>query len=300
MKSSVAYPLVATWLRSQIERLHQRFPNAQIYLRIDAAGQYAANLETFLRSLTHRSMKISVGESKRNKDYHSAHSPKSQSDVMESHALARYAVVERPAESHGTPPQFAVLRRVASRLQSQTKQSTRLINQLHETLSASFPELATLINDLAANWVLSLLEKYPTAQRLADARLSSIAKIKFIPAGMPEKRHDAAKRSVGTLRGDAVEGLIIELVGDLQHSLAKEKRWHELLTEAFDTLPAGAHHQIVTIKGIGKQTAAAIVATVIDIARFETDKQLVGYYGWNSNCDSPYSIANTDSSAAIC
>lgn len=245
-------------------------------------------------------MKISVGESKRNKDYHSAHSPKSQSDVMESHALARYAVVERPAESHGTPPQFAVLRRVASRLQSQTKQSTRLINQLHETLSASFPELATLINDLAANWVLLLLEKYPTAQRLTDARLSSIAKIKFIPAGMPEKRHDAAKRSVGTLRGDAVEGLIIELVGDLQHSLAKEKRWHELLTEAFDTLPAGAHHQIVTIKGIGKQTAAAIVATVIDIARFETDKQLVGYYGWNSNCDSPYSIANTDSSAAIC
>ena len=62
--------------------------------------------------------------------------------------MARYAVIERPDESHGTPPQFAVLRRVASRLQSQTKQSTRLINQLHETLSASFPELATLINDL--------------------------------------------------------------------------------------------------------------------------------------------------------
>lgn len=266
-------------LRSQLERLRQRFPHAQIYLRIDAAGQYAANLESFLRSLTHLSMKISIGEPKRNKDYHSAHAPKSQSDATESHAMARYAVVERPEESHGTPPQFAVLRRVASRLQSQTKQSTRLINQLHETLSASFPELATLINDLAANWVLLLLEKYPTAQRLADARLSSIAKIKFIPAEMSEKLHDAAKRSVGTLRGNAAEGLIIELVGDLQHSLAKEKRWRELLTEAFDTLPAGAHQQIVTIKGIGKQTAAAIVATAIDIERFETDKQLVGYYG---------------------
>lgn len=40
-------------LRSQLERLRQRFPHAQIYLRIDAAGQYAANLESFLRSLTH-------------------------------------------------------------------------------------------------------------------------------------------------------------------------------------------------------------------------------------------------------
>ncbi len=74
-------------LRSQLERLRQRFPHAQIYLRIDAAGQYAANLESFLRSLTHLSMKISIGEPKRNKDYHSAHSPKSQSDATESHAM---------------------------------------------------------------------------------------------------------------------------------------------------------------------------------------------------------------------
>lgn len=266
-------------LQTQIERLRQRFPNAQIYLRIDAAGQYAANLENFLRSLTHLSMSISIGEPKRNKDYHSAHSPKSQSDATESYAMARYAVVERPQESHGTPPEFAVLRRVASRLQSQTKQSTRLINQLHETLSASFPELATLISDLAASWVLQLLEKYPTAKRLAAARLASIEQIKFIPDGMPEKLHHAAKCSVGTLSGDTAEGLIKELVGDLQHSLAQEKRWRELLAEAFDALPAGPHQQIVTIKGIGKYTAAAIVATAIDIHRFETDKQLVGFYG---------------------
>ena len=266
-------------LQQQIEKLRQRFPNAQIYLRIDAAGQYAANLENFLRSLTHLPISISVGEPKRNKDYHSAHSPKTQSDATESHAMARYAVVERPDESHGTPPQFAVLRRVASRLQSQTKQSTRLINQLHETLSASFPELATLINDLAANWVLCLLEKYPTAKRLAAARLTSIAKIKFIPKDMAEKLFEAAKHSVGTLSGDVAELLIIELVSELQHSLAEEKRWRELLTQAFDALPEGAHKQIATIKGIGKQTAAAIVATSIDIRRFETDKQFTGYFG---------------------
>lgn len=82
---------------------------------------------------------------------------------------------------------------------------------------------------------------------------------------MPKKLHDTVKHSVGTLSGDAAEGLITELVDELQHSLAKEKRWRELLTEAFDALPDGPHQQIVTIKGIGKQTAAAIVATAIDI-----------------------------------
>lgn len=266
-------------LQSQIQRLHQRFPNAKIYLRIDAAGQYAANLETFLRSLTEFPLSISVGEPKRNKDYHRAHSPKRKSDSTESYAMARYAVVERPASSHGTPPAFAVLRRIVSRLESQTRQSTRLINQLHETLSASFPELATMINDLAAGWVLELLEKYPTAERLAAARLASIEKIKFIPNEMPHKLHQAAKTSVGTLSGDLAQELIKELVSELRHSLAEEKRWRDLLVKAFNSLPDGPHRKIETIKGIGKQTAAAIVATAIDIKRFATDKQLTGYYG---------------------
>ena len=73
--------------------------------------------------------------------------------------------------------------------------------------------------------------------------------------------------------------MIRELVSELQHSLAEEERWKELLTEAFDALPDGPHHQIASIKGIGKQTAAAIVATAVSIDRFETENHLVGYYG---------------------
>lgn len=275
MESRAGYDL----LKKKLEQLHSRFPNAHLHLRIDAAGQYAANLERFVRSLDHLPMTVSVGEPKRNKDYHRAHSPKRKSDSTESFAMARYAVVERPAASHGKPAAFAALRRVASRLEGQTKQSTRLINQLHETLSASFPELATLINDLGAGWVLQLLEKYPTNQRIAAARLSSLEQIPFIPEGMAEKFQNAAKTSVGTLDGDVAEALIMELVSELRHSLAEEKRWRDLLTKAFDSLPDGSHHKIVTIKGIGKQTAAAIVATAIDIQRFESVKHLIGFYG---------------------
>ena len=137
-------------LQARLEQLRQRHPTAHIHLRIDAAGQYAANLETFLRSLDHLPMTVSVGEPKRNKDYHRAHSPKRKNDASESLAMARYAVVERPDALFGKPAEFAVLRRVASRVQGQTKQTTRLTNQLHETLSAAFPELATIVNDITA------------------------------------------------------------------------------------------------------------------------------------------------------
>ena len=60
---------------------------------------------------------------------------------------------------------------------------------------------------------------------------------------------------------------------------AEEKRWRELITTAYDALPDGAHRQIETISGIGQQTAAALIATAVDIQRFETAEHLVGYYG---------------------
>ena len=67
-----------------------------------------------------------------------------------------------------------LLREIAGRLQAQVKQSTQAINRLHNLLARVFPELATLTKDIAAGWVLCLLEKYPTAERIATADLASL------------------------------------------------------------------------------------------------------------------------------
>lgn len=266
-------------LQQRLADLRNKYFDAHIYVRIDAAGQYATNLERFLRSLADIPMSISIGEPKRNKDYHRAHSPKQKSDQTESYAMARYAVVERPQPSHGKPADFAVLQQIAARLEAQTKQSTRLVNQLHVQLSNSFPELARVINDVSVGWVLKLLELYPTAEKLARAKLSSIQAIPRIPVEMPAKLLQLAKTSVGTLDGPLAELMLVELVQELQSSKAQELRWRELLNEAYEKLPDGAHQQVVTIQGIGPQTAAAIVATAVDIERFEDEDKFVGYYG---------------------
>lgn len=266
-------------LQRRLEQLHQRFPDAQLHLRIDAAGQYADNIEAFVRSLNHLPLTVSVGQPKTNKDYHSVCAPKSQTDKTESYAMARYAVVERPEASYGTPPEFTTLKRIANRLHGQVKQTTRLTNQLHETLSAVFSELATIITKLTTTWVLMMLAKYPTAKRIAAARLSSLTRIPYLSLEMAEEIQKAAKTSVSKLSSELDEELVQTLVSELEHSLDEEQRWKKLLTKAFDGLPDGPHKRIVTIKGIGKQTAAAILATAISIDRFESDRKFVGYYG---------------------
>ena len=92
--------------------LHKRHPQAHFHVHIDAAGQYAINLERFVRTLN-LPMTVSVGEPKRNKDYQRVHFPKRKADATESHAMARFGVVERPDATPAVPDSFHVLREVA-------------------------------------------------------------------------------------------------------------------------------------------------------------------------------------------
>ncbi len=96
-------------LDDAIDRLGKTFPDCQVHVHIDAAGQYAENLERFVRSLS--DVTVSVGEPKRNKDYHAAVSPKRKTDATESAAMARFAVAERPHATDALPESFIALRK---------------------------------------------------------------------------------------------------------------------------------------------------------------------------------------------
>jgi transposase len=265
-------------LRERLHQLQQQHPQAHFHIRIDAAGQYANNLECFLRGLD-LPMTLSIGEPKRNKDYQNAHFPKSQTDETESIAMARFAVVEQPAATAPLPEEISELAAVASRLQAQSKQTTQAINRLHLHLARVFPELANVTNNFAAAWVLELLNQYPSAAKIAQARLTSLEKIPYLAKDKAQKVQQAAAHSIGSLRGAVAEGLVRNLVDAVRHSQVMESKLRQLLKETYAALPAGKHTHLASIPGIGDQTAAILVAKIIDIDRFATPEALVGYFG---------------------
>jgi len=265
-------------LHERLNELHERNPDAKFYVRIDAAGQYAVNLEMFLRGLN-LPMTISVGEPKRNKDYQKAHFAKRTTDDTESQAMARFAVVELPDATPALSAPMILLREVAARLQSKVKQTTQAINRLHNLLARVFPELATLTDDIAAGWVLWLLQMYPTAERIGGAHLASLEKIPYLSSEQAQAVHQAAKQSVASLRGDLAEALVRDLVSQLRQCQKAEHQLRRLLITAFADLPASPHLQVLTIPGIGEATAAALVAKIGDIDRFATADHLVSYFG---------------------
>ena len=76
--------------------------------------------------------------------------------------LRPFAIVEQPDPTPETPPVFAQLRDSPARLESQVKQTTRLVNQLHNRLARTFPELApACARPRRRDWVLAVAGEVP-------------------------------------------------------------------------------------------------------------------------------------------
>jgi transposase len=259
-------------------QLQSKFPQATLRVRIDAAGHYAANLESFLRKLPLR-LQISLGQPKQNKDYQQVHFPKRKSDDTDSQAVARFAVVEAPPPTAASSPELAALREVTSWLQSEAIDCTRAINQLHNLLARVFPELATIVKNIAGAGILHLLSKYPTPDTIARARIESLQRIPHVKPELAERLHQAARISVASLRGEVAAQLVQHHVQQLKLRLKAKHKLERLLQATFAEIPSSACRQVATITGIGTATAAALVAKIVDIDRFSTPDKLVGYFG---------------------
>jgi transposase len=257
-------------------QLARRHPGAHFHVRLDAAGQYACNLEAFLRRLPFPKT-LSVGEPTRNQRYRQALFPKRKSDPVESYCAARFALVERPPATPGHPDAIEHLRATVGRLEGQSRQTTRLTNQLHHLLARVFPELAAQQQNIAASWVLRLLEKYPTPQALARARPSSLSAIPYANVQRAWALRDAARTTVGSLGGEVAASLVRGLVAQLRASLAGQEALKEQMVALYRALPA--RPPLTSIPGIGEVTAALLVAQMVSIERFASPAAVVGYFG---------------------
>jgi transposase len=263
-------------LRQLFDAILQRFPTAEFLIRLDAAGQYATNLEAFLRQLPFPTS-LSLGDPLRNQNYRKAIFPKQKADPTESHCAARFALRERPAAAIAVPSEIVQLREIVARLESQTRLTTRLTNQLHNLLARVFPELARHVPDLQAAWVLRLLDAYPTPARIAKAKTASLTRLPHLSADKANALQTAAALTVASLTGPVAADLVQALVRQLRRSAAAEADLKNLMTQAYQCLPHPNH--LDSIPGIGIATAAVLTAKMIRCDRFATPQHLVSYFG---------------------
>lgn len=268
------YRLLAT----AIEHLCRKHPDCVLQIHVDAAGQYADNLLQWLHQQDWPAI-VSVGQPARNKNYRKAHYDKRKADPIESLACARFGVIERPPAMLRPAAEFSTLRDAVAQMEASATARTRLINQLHNLLARAFPEFAVLVTDIASQSMLNLLAKYPTAQRIAAARLASISKLPHVSDELASQLHQAAQQSTAANRNPTTELLIKQKVESIRSEIKIHKELEKIVQNAVKELPKGGHNRLRSIPGIGPQTEAALIAKIVTIKRFARPEALIGYFG---------------------
>jgi len=263
-------------LRQRLGGIAAKYGQVHFHFRVDVAGRYADNLLAFLWALPEPKT-VSCGDPQRNKNYRAALFGHKKSDPVESAAAARYALTEKPQPMPVVSPQIRLLGHLASRLEAQARQVTRLVNQLHNLLARAFPELALVVADISAGWVLELLDRYPTAAKLARARRSALERIPYLPDQHIPHLLESARISVASLSGPVAEELVRAQVRQVREAHVRQKSLEKMLAKAYRQLPEP--NQLDTIIGFGEVTAAILTAKIVDPQRFVEPGKLVSYVG---------------------
>lgn len=250
--------------------------DATVYAGVESTGGYENNWFSFIHKLQQQ---FSVLVTRLN-PLGVSHDSKADmtriiTDKHSARAIATYLIRHEERISYTQEDLFAPMRKVWNFMNTLTKQRTELLNQLESLLYGTYPEILPHCKNGVSDWVLKLLEQYPTAQRVANAEVSSIASIPYISHSKAVKLQQAARRSVGTDQ-EAVADIIQLTVKHILHLSS-------ILTQKEQQLEKSCSAEDVRIlqsfKGIGIYSAVGLVLHIGTIERFPSVKKIAAFFG---------------------
>ncbi len=172
---------------------------------------------------------------------------------------------------------FASLRRLWSSRELIQKGHSANWQHLQLILYDANPVILSYTRDGLPKWVLLLLQKYPTAKKIATARVTAVTKIPYVTVARAKEIIDAAKVSIAADSDPCTEFLIQESVGNL---IDTQKRLSTIDNKLIGEMNKYPEMELLTsIPGVGEITAVGLLINIGDINRFANVKKLVSYFG---------------------
>lgn len=159
------------------------------------------------------------------------------------------------------------------------KQKVQYYCQLESLLYSSFPEILTYCKKGVPNWVLKLLEKYPTSKKASRARAETLSKIPYITKSKAEEIIRKAKNSVASSNDSVTELMIesmVEQIIRLEKLIEKQKK---LMINSVSDERSPEVKLLTSFKGIAEYSAIGLLIEIGLIERFTNCKNLISYFG---------------------
>jgi len=263
-----------------VDRMEKYFsdePETVLYAGIESTGGYENHWYDYIKSLGSK-YKIKVSRLNPLMVMHSSKADMKRvgTDKMSALNIAECLISHKENIRYDQGDKFYALRRSWTHIRLLTTQKVQLTNQLDSFMYESNPELLSFCNNRKLNWVLKILEKYPTAIDLSKADVKEIAKIPYVTEKTAIELVEASKRTVSQ-NNDPISGIIIKSLASL--ILGLEKTIKSLKKEIQKSCNFDEIKILQSFKGMGIDSATPLFVIIEDINRFPSSKKLASFLG---------------------
>jgi transposase len=248
----------------------------------ESTGAYGEPLQHFLKDKPVRLVQVNPMHTKRVKELQGnspaktdPKDPKVIADIIElGHGLT--VIIPEGAA--------AELRRLTQARERLMKRRTALLNQVQDLVFISFPEFLQVMKGVKTKSAQYLLCHFTTAQDIVKQGLEALTTtLKRISRGKlgiakAQALYEGAQHSVGIREGlITVTWEIKEMLGSLEACERLVDSLEQEMSQRLSEIPYS--HLILSMKGIGKVTAAGIIGEVGDFTKFDRTKELLKHAG---------------------
>jgi len=255
----------------------ERHPESVLFAAVESTGGYENN---WLHTLSGFQGVLNIKSARLNPLGVRANSRASLrrviTDKISALDVAEYLISHPEKVTYQQEDSLAGLRRQWGFVRMLVKQKTQILNQFESLLYNANPELITYCKSGVPTWLLKLLKQYPTAAKLAKARVSSLAKIPYVTADRARDLIGQAKTSVASATDEA-SGNLIAVMAEQIASMEETIRLQSQQMARQCVIPEVA--LLKTIPGIGDDSAIGLMLEIQSIKRFSSAKKLASFFG---------------------
>ena len=197
-------------------------------------------------------------------------------DKISARDVAEYLIAHPEKVTYQQDDSLAGLRRQWGFVRLLVKQKTQILNQFESLLYTANPELISYCQSGVPAWILKLLKQYPTAVKLAKARVASVARIPYVTAGRAKELIDQAKKSVASAT-DETTGNLVTAMAEQIISMEETVRTQTQQMAKQCAIPEVA--LLKTIPGISDASAIGLMLEIQSVKRFSSVKKLAAHFG---------------------
>jgi transposase len=204
---------------------------------------------------------------------------RSENDKVSAQAIAVHLVnqEQRIMDQVENEVEFYQARKFYRHIQSLVKDQSRVKGRLEKLVYESFPELLGMIKaGSVSKWMVNLLSQYPSAQRVANAQLKSLAKIRGVSKEKAELLKGKAKSSVGVPCSKLMEKTI-------QAECMQIKKYEALISKKKKYLEQSYTNDqielLLSMRGMGYYSAVGLVMEIENTKRYAKASSVSSYFG---------------------